>query len=88
MSRNGGSSPVIEELPDVDSDDGSTIRVTAYANGQQGAEVVLYEVRGGGHTEPSLSQHYGWVYRRIVGPQNHDIEMAEVVWRFFQRHHR
>lgn len=82
------SKAVITELPDIDADEDSSIRVTSYGHGREGSEVVLYEVRGGGHTEPSLSQHYGWLYRRIVGPQNHDIEMAEEVWRFFQRHHR
>ncbi|MEJ2646674.1 MAG: prolyl oligopeptidase family serine peptidase, partial [Gammaproteobacteria bacterium] len=80
--------PTIEDLPDRDPDDGSRVRVETYANGKDGSEVVFYEVQGGGHTEPSLSQHYGWLYRRIVGPQNHDIEMADAVWAFFQRHHR
>jgi polyhydroxybutyrate depolymerase len=76
------------ELTDSDPDEDSRIRVARYGNGRDGSEVLLYEVRGGGHTEPSLSQHYGWLYRRIVGPQNHDIEMADVVWQFFQRHQR
>jgi len=50
--------------------------------------VVLYEVRGGGHTEPGLRERYGRLYRLIVGPQNHDTEMAEEVWRFFNHHQR
>jgi polyhydroxybutyrate depolymerase len=49
---------------------------------------VLYEVRGGGHTEPSLTEHNRRLYKRIVGPQNRDIEMAEEVWSFFKNRRR
>jgi len=76
------------DLPDIDMDDSSTVRVTRYSGGRDGSEVVLYEVRGGGHTEPSLSEHYGYLYRLVVGTQNGDIEMAEQAWRFFKRHQR
>lgn len=89
VRQNGtATQPVTGELPDRDPNDGGRIRVERYAGGHDGSEVLLYAVEGGGHTEPSPSQRYGWLYRRIVGAQNHDIEMAEIVWRFFQRHHR
>ena len=82
------AAPISRDLPDIDTHDDSTVRVTRYTGGRDGSEVVLYAVRGGGHTEPSLSEHYSFLYRLIVGPQNGDIEMAEEVWRFFSRHHR
>lgn len=40
---------------------------------------------GGGHSEPSLVERYSRIYQRVVGRQNHDVEMAEVVWQFFRR---
>ncbi|KPK37632.1 MAG: hypothetical protein AMJ69_10865 [Gammaproteobacteria bacterium SG8_47] len=89
VTHNGTETkPVIGTLADVEPDDGGQVSVATYGSGRAGTEVVLYRVQGGGHTEPSLSEHYGWLYRRVVGPQNHDIEMADVVWRFFQRHQR
>ena len=39
---------------------------------------------GAGHTEPSISEQYSGIYEAIVGIQNHDIEMAEIVWEFFK----
>lgn len=45
--------------------------------------VALLTVHGGGHIEPSIGQPYRRFYERLVGRQNHDIESAEVAWRFF-----
>ena len=41
-------------------------------------------MQDGGHVEPSLRYHYGWVYSRLVGTQNKDFESAEEAWRFFK----
>jgi polyhydroxybutyrate depolymerase len=88
--RHNGADPKVatRTLPDRDTEDGSTVHVEHYRGGRNGTEVALYEVRGGGHTEPSVREQYRWLYRRIVGPQNHDIEMAEEVWAFFRDKHR
>lgn len=45
--------------------------------------VALLTVHGGGHIEPSIGQPYRRFYERLVGRQNHDLESAEVAWRFF-----
>ncbi len=37
----------------------------------------------GGHSEPSLREQLGWLYKQIIGKQNRDIEIAEEVWMFF-----
>jgi polyhydroxybutyrate depolymerase len=47
--------------------------------------VSLLRIEGGGHAEPSRSQRYGWLYRRIGGRQSGDIESAEEAWRFFKQ---
>ena len=76
--------PMIFKFPDVDSTDKSTVTRYIYPNGKDNTEVMLYQVQGGGHTEPSRSEHYRRLYKWIVGPQNYDIEMADEVWAFFK----
>jgi len=76
--------PTVQDLPDLDPQDGSTVRRHTYANGLDGTRVVLYEITGGGHSEPSFEEVFPSWWQNIVGPQNHDLEMAEAVWAFFQ----
>lgn len=84
LNNNGIKSPPQEmQLPDKDKNDDSTVFVRRYTGGTNNTQVLLYEVHGGGHTEPSLVEHYGRVYKWIVGEQNKDLEMAEEVWQFF-----
>jgi len=86
LQNNGISgSPELKNLPNINKKDRSTVHIKHYSGGNNNTEVVLYEVRGGGHTEPSLSEHYGPLYKLIVGKQNKDFEMAEEVWKFFER---
>jgi polyhydroxybutyrate depolymerase len=80
--------PEVYEFPDVSKNDRSSVVRYRYANENGGPEVVLYEIRGGGHTEPSRSEHYRRLNKLIVGKQNYDIEMAEEIWGFFQNQHR
>ena len=79
------SKPIVKRLPNNNKKDRSTVLVKQYLGGKNNTEVVLYEIRGGGHTEPSLTEHFGRLYKRIVGKQNKDFEMAEEVWKFFDR---
>lgn len=72
------------DFPDLDKKDKSTVTRLSYGTGKHNNEVVLYKVMQGGHTEPSRKEHYRRLYKRIVGPQNYDIEMAEEVWQFFK----
>ncbi len=48
------------------------------------AIVMRYRVNGGGHTEPSRSERYAWLFTRLVGPQSSAIESVDEIWRFFQ----
>lgn len=77
-------SPEITDLADINTDDNSTITKYLYKNGGDGTEVALYQVIGGGHTEPSISERYSALYLSIVGHQNGDIEMADEIWTFFK----
>ncbi len=77
------TTPIVTEIPDTDTNDGSSISKYNYQNGINNSEVVLYRVLGGGHTEPSIAERYSNIYKAIVGNQNGDIEMAEEIWAFF-----
>lgn len=80
--------PVSYDFPDLMRRDRSTVHREIYAGGKQGSEVVLYEIRGGGHTEPSIRERYSRMYKWIVGQQNGDIEMANEIWAFFRDKHK
>lgn len=77
------AAPVIRTLPDSDPDDQSTVRRLSYASNISNAPVMWFDIIGGGHTEPSKRERYTSLFKRIVGEQNGDIEMAEVIWTFF-----
>ena len=80
--------PLVHRFADVDPKEKSTVVRYSYTDGKDGTEVVLYEVRNGGHSEPSKQEKYRWLYKHIAGNQNHDIEMADEVWRFFKNKSR
>lgn len=76
--------PLIEDFTDTNQDDGSSVRRHLYTNGKEGVQVVLYEIVGGGHTEPSIEEQYSPLIELYLGRQNHDIEMAREIWSFFK----
>lgn len=83
--HNGCSGPPrVFEYPDLELGDRSRVRRLTYSVDCPDAPVVLFEVQGGGHTEPSRAQRYARPWQWLVGPQNHDIEMAEEIWSFFR----
>lgn len=83
--NNIATPPVITHYPNINKRDKSTVQSSLYKNNDNGSEVVFYQINGGGHTEPSLTQHHRRLYKRIVGEQNRDIEMVTEVWKFFHR---
>jgi polyhydroxybutyrate depolymerase len=78
--------PEITSFPDRDREDGST--VTANHWGQSGGEeVVLVTVHGGAHTLPGGPELGSrWLTAEYVGYTNRDIDAADEIWRFFDRH--
>jgi len=85
IERNKTSDTAIEtSFNDFDANDESTAVKYLYKNGANNTEVVLYKILNGGHTEPSLTQHYRGLYKKIVGNQNKDFEMADEIWAFFK----
>ncbi len=80
--------PVIYSFPDRDKKDKSTVISYRYPGGLEDTEVVLYKVMGGGHAAPSILERYSWLFEKYFGKQNHDIEMAWEVWKFFKDKYR
>jgi len=84
VARNQTTTTPIEfNVPDRDTEDDSTIKRLSYGNGANNSVVEHYEVLNGGHTEPSIQERYGRIFKLIVGNQNGDLEMAEEIWAFF-----
>ncbi|MFO0349460.1 MAG: alpha/beta hydrolase family esterase [Alphaproteobacteria bacterium] len=82
---NGCTLPAAEaSMPDIDASDGTTV-TRLEPSACKGAPIVVYRVNGGGHWQPSLSRvEGGGPIVRMLGPQNHDIESAEVIWSFLK----
>lgn len=76
--------PEITMMPDINTNDNSTVTKSLYKNGSNGTEVALYKVTNGGHTEPSVAERYSALFLLAVGKQNGDIEMANEIWNFFK----
>lgn len=76
--------PDSSDLPHHDPN-GTSVHRDVYVGGKQDTEVVVYTIRGGGHTWPGGDQYLP-VF--IVGKVNHDIDASQVIWEFFSRHSR
>jgi len=76
--------PEVEALPDRAPDDGTRILVERYPGS---AEVVVYQVVGGGHTWSGA----GGVFQDVVpvvGRESEELATHEVLWDFFARQAR
>ena len=81
MKRNGcRSKPVVERLPDQ-ADDGTTVIRKTYSARTGGADVVLIEIQGGGHSWPGQPALEGF-----LGKATEDISANDLMWQFFQEH--
>ncbi|MCU0474144.1 MAG: alpha/beta hydrolase-fold protein [Bacteroidales bacterium] len=79
------TTPVVVEEPDRDPKDGTRVTRKVYINENDGTEVILYSVDGGGHTWPGGFQYLpAW----IIGKTSRDIDASEVIWSFFKKHSR
>jgi len=72
--------PKTLDLPDK-VDDGTTVQQRVYGPGRDGAEVVLFVIKGGGHTWPGRQWPVPW-----LGKTAGDISANDLMWDFFKRH--
>lgn len=72
--------PTLTALPDK-QDDGTKVTQKTYGPGREGAEVVLIEIEGGGHTWPGQKSPIS-----LIGRSTLDISASDLLWEFFQKH--
>ena len=63
--------PIISNIPDIDTQDGSIVEKHHYLNGENGVEVIHLKVIGGGHDWPGFQG-------------NMDINASVEVWNFLK----
>jgi polyhydroxybutyrate depolymerase len=63
----------------------ASVRRLAYTNCAENADVILYTVKGGGHTWPGGGKPYPeW----ITGHTTNEINASRVLWDFYVQHRR
>lgn len=83
LALNGCSaSPDETGLIDTVEDDSTRVLYALYTTCEDGAEVALYTVEGGGHTWPGGEE----VGEGRAGATSRDINASVVLWEFFARH--
>ncbi len=75
--------PTVTQLPDKDPDDGTTVRLDTYSGCDNGTEVILVTIVGGGHLWPGGAQV---APKEVVGRVSRDFNGSEMMFDFFQRH--
>jgi polyhydroxybutyrate depolymerase len=79
----GCSSVSQQTLPARKPSDGTTVVREVHGGGRDGAEVILYTIKGGGHTWPG---HPGMMfYGAIAGHTTKTIDATALMWEFFER---
>ena len=76
----------VVELDHRDPSDPTTVtRISSHC--PRGHDVVLYRVNGGGHRMPGNSPdvRFPRIVNMLLGPQNRDIDGAEIIWEFFRK---
>jgi polyhydroxybutyrate depolymerase len=77
VQRNGcNPTPVVTQLPDISTADGSTVERQLYTGGRNGSVVEHYRIIGGGHTWPGAPVN--------IGVTNRDISASREIWRFLR----
>jgi polyhydroxybutyrate depolymerase len=83
VSHNGCSTtPIVTQIPDIDTTDGCTAVHFLYPDGFNGATVEFYRVNMGGHTWPGAI----WPLVHLnLGATNMDFNANAEVWRFLSQ---
>ncbi len=67
-------------LPNINTNDNSTVKVYEYTNGDCNSKVKYYEITGGGHTWPGVQ-----ITNQSLGNVNLDMEASIELWNFFDQ---
>lgn len=78
LNNGCAASPVVTQLPNINTTDNSTVELSQYSPCNGGVEVLLYKVIGGGHQWPGTNAILGG-----LGTINRDINASGEIWKFF-----
>jgi polyhydroxybutyrate depolymerase len=87
--QNNGCEPEDADATDLDhrdpTDESTVTRINSHC--PAGHDVVLYRINDGGHRIPGRvpDARFPRIVTYMLGPQNHDIDGAEVIWDFFKK---
>lgn len=81
VNNNGcNTTPVVMNIPDINTSDGATAERIVYSGGINGNTVEFFKVTGGGHTWP------GALPLPLNGNTCMDFSASKEVWRFFSQY--
>ena len=78
--NNTDHDPVITYIENTNTQDGSTVELHSWLNGDNGISLVHYKVIGGGHSYPNLNPSSS------KGYENGDIDSNSEIWNFLSRY--
>ena len=78
--NNTDPDPVITNIENTNTQDGSTVELHSWLNGENEVSVVHYKVLGGGHSYPNLNPSSS------KGYENGDIDSNSEIWNFQSRY--
>jgi len=76
------SAPSVFDVPDS-ANDGTRVHREAWTGGKDDTEVVVYTIKGGGHTWPGGPQY---LPRLIVGKTSQNLDATQTIWEFVRTH--
>lgn len=76
--NNCNNTPIITNVPDINTNDGCTAEHQIWENGNNGSTVEHYKIIGGEHSWP------GALFPN--GVTNQDIDASEKIWEFFSKY--
>jgi len=79
--NNCDATPTLINIPDTNTDDQCTAQHFLYRDGDNGVNVELFKIEGGGHTWPD-----GLINIPINGNTNRDINASQEIWNFFSKY--
>ena len=81
--NNCNTTPTSLWLPNKNILDFCRVHCDIYKNGDNSTEVVLYEIKRGGHTWPGGYQYFPKI---LIGRTCRDIDANKEIWEFFNSH--
>ncbi len=82
----GCGEATVQQLPDLDRFDGTTVSVRRWSRCEGVGEVALYRIERGGHQSPARVKTTAELATPFLGLRNRDIDAGAESWAFFSRY--